>query len=248
MPSLRTLLVCFVFVSLTILTASVFADDTLVAYWSFDDTVKDLSGNGNDGEIKGDPQWVEGKFGKALQFDGVDDFVFVKDSDSLDVTDALTLEAWIKPEAIPASGERKVVYKSDAYLIKVRSSKISCDVNVNGWIGSLYDVKNTPLDEWYHVAVVYDGTAEILYINAVEVDRKERSGKISATAKHLGIGAIKKDDNSNPYDFFKGLIDEVRIYSRAMGPDELKVEMETSSTPVDAAGKLAESWGAIKVN
>lgn len=229
-----------------LIATSVFADDTLLAYWSLDETVEDLSGNENHGEINGDPAWVEGKAGKALEFDGVDDFVFVEDSDSLDVVDALTLEAWIKPASIPGSGERKVVYKSDAYLIKVKGSKISSDVHVNGWIGSLYDTQPTPLDEWYHVAVVYDGTAEILYINAVEVDRKERAGKISVTSKHLGIGAIQKDFDSNPYDFFEGIIDEIKIYSRSMDADELTEEMESTSSAVNKAGKLATMWGDIK--
>lgn len=231
----------------TFMAISVFAaDDTLVAYWSLDETVEDLSGNGNNGEINGDPVWVEGKAGKALEFDGVDDFVFVEDSDSLDVVDTLTLEAWIKPAAIPASAERKLVYKTDAYLIKVKNSKLSADVHVNGWIGSLYDTQATPLDEWYHLAVVYDGNAEILYINAVEVDRKERAGSISTTSGHLGIGAIQKQFNSNPYDFFTGVIDEIKIFSRSMDADELKEEMESVSLAVNRAGKLATMWANLK--
>ena len=224
------------------------ADETLMAYWPLDTNAEDISGNKNHGEIKGDPQWVDGKIGKALEFDGVDDFVFVEDSDSLDITEALTLMAWVKPAVIPPGAERKVVYKTGAYLIKVKNSKMSGDVHVSGWIGSLYDAQVTPLNEWYHVAIVYDGAAEILYVDAVEVDRLERSGSISTNSQHLGIGAIQKDFGSAPYDFFTGVIDDVKIYSRAMDANELEDEMNNASTAVDKTGKLTTMWGSIKAD
>lgn len=70
------------------------SDEGLVAEWHFDEgsgtIAKDESGSGNDGAIYG-AKWVEGKFGKALEFDGVDDYVKVPDDDSLDVT---TLSLW----------------------------------------------------------------------------------------------------------------------------------------------------------
>ena len=116
------LLFSIVIVSILMVTG-VSADETLMAYWPLDNNVQDMSGNGNHGEIRGEPQQVNGIVGKALEFDGVDDFIFVEDSDSLDITDALTLSAWVKPAVIPASAERKVVYKTDAYLIKVKNRR-----------------------------------------------------------------------------------------------------------------------------
>jgi len=220
-------------------------EENLVVYWPLNGDVKDKTGHGVDGEIKGDPKWVEGKSGKALEFDGVDDFVFVRDNPVLDLTDELTLMAWVNAYNIPASGERKLVYKGDAYLIKVRASKLSGDVHVNGWIGSLYDSKPTPLREWHHVAITYDGKAEHLYVDGVETDSKPRAGKISVTNKHLSIGAIKKTDTSNPYDFFNGIIDEIRIYNRALTADEIQLVMKLP-TSVEPVGKLASIWGELK--
>jgi len=73
--------------------------DTIVGMWLFDegsgDTTKDSSGNGDDGEING-AQWVEGKFGTALEFNGSTDAVACPDNESLDITDAITVSAWIK--------------------------------------------------------------------------------------------------------------------------------------------------------
>ena len=205
----------------------------------------DLSKKGNHGTIHG-AKWVNTPLGHStLEFDGVDDFVFVRDNPVLDLTDELTLMAWVNAYNIPASGERKLVYKGDAYLIKVRASKLSGDVHVNGWIGSLYDSKPTPLREWHHVAITYDGKAEHLYVDGVETDSKPRAGKISVTNKHLGIGAIKKTDTSNPYDFFNGIIDEIRIYNRALTADEIQLVMKLP-TSVEPVGKLASIWGELK--
>lgn len=73
--------------------------DSLVAYWTFDgkgDTAKDFSENGNDGVLKGGPKWVDGKFGKALEFDGIDDNVEVPNMAGIDAFDEGTIELWVK--------------------------------------------------------------------------------------------------------------------------------------------------------
>ena len=82
-------------------------DPDLVGLWLFDegkgDVVKDSSGMGNDGKAEGGPKWVDGKFGKALEFDGQDDMVVVPDSDSLEFDEDFTLAVWIKTDAKPGS-------------------------------------------------------------------------------------------------------------------------------------------------
>ena len=72
-------------------------------YWSFDEgsgvAAQDSSGNGNHGAIKGAVSWTEGKSGSALSFNGGSDRVLVPDAASLDITDQITIAAWIKPKA-----------------------------------------------------------------------------------------------------------------------------------------------------
>ena len=97
----------------------------LVAAYAFDEgsgsSVADLSGNGNTGQV-GSATWTSaGKFGSALSFDGSSSRVRVDDSASLDLTSAVTLEAWVYP-AVAQSGWRAVVQKeTDSYLLHASS-------------------------------------------------------------------------------------------------------------------------------
>ena len=73
----------------------------LVVYFAFEEgagkTVKDLSGNGQDGKLEGDTSWADGKYGKAVNFGGKDGIVRVEHSDAFEFTDGITIAAWIKP-------------------------------------------------------------------------------------------------------------------------------------------------------
>ena len=72
---------------------------SLAGVWLFDegsgDAVRDISGNGNDGKLQGNPEWADGRFGKALDFNGSTDYVDVPHSDSLSITGDITIVAWI---------------------------------------------------------------------------------------------------------------------------------------------------------
>ena len=70
-------------------------DPGLVGLWHFDDNALDSSGNGNDGTVYGGVGYVAGMFDNALSFDGTDDYVEVAHADSLDMTSAYTVEAWV---------------------------------------------------------------------------------------------------------------------------------------------------------
>jgi len=83
-------------------------NDGLVGYWTFDEggggTAHDSSGYGNDGTLSG-AGWIVGLSGTALAFDGIDDYVQVSDSASLDLTSAFTIEVWVKPHFVAPSSE-----------------------------------------------------------------------------------------------------------------------------------------------
>src|SRR4030042_6620249 len=96
-------LVSFVLVlSVALTSVARAADPDLVGWWRLDDgsgmTAADMSGNGNDGTLRGDTAWVTGHLGKALQFDGVDDFVGVPHADILTMDNEVTVMAWINTE------------------------------------------------------------------------------------------------------------------------------------------------------
>lgn len=91
----------------------------LVAAYSMDagagTTLPDDGGNGNNGVIAG-PIWTDGKYGGALSFDGIDDWVTIPDAPSLDLSAALTIEAWVKPSSLPTFWKTVVMKEQPANL------------------------------------------------------------------------------------------------------------------------------------
>ena len=95
---------CLIFLLLGVIALT--ADAELVGYWSFDkaDGTDDLSGNGNDGIIHGNPKVIDGKLGEALEFNGSTDYVEIPDAPALSELEALSIAAWIKPTKLGAVG------------------------------------------------------------------------------------------------------------------------------------------------
>ena len=113
------LLVSLAFVLGLLLTSSAkAADPDLAAYWKFDDgsgtTAFDSSGNGNEGVFNGDPQWVAGKYGGALEFDG-DDYINCGNGDSLQIQDEITISFWFQVEAFSNTWEAFMAKGDNSY-------------------------------------------------------------------------------------------------------------------------------------
>lgn len=144
----------------------------LVLYFPFDegrgDTVEDKSGNGNNGAVHG-AKWVEGKFGKALEFNGVDSFVEVQDNDSLNPTGGLTVAAWVKVHKRIRYGGIVDKWGQDSgfkgYLLQ---STLDYPIGALIGFGDAYKsipIDDAPMDNWCHVAFVWDGKAMKAYLN-----------------------------------------------------------------------------------
>ena len=150
----------------------------LVAYWNFDEsqgtTVHDMVGN-NDGTINGIPMWVTGYLGGGLEFDGTTNYVDCGADTSLDITDAITIAAWIKGDIFQAW---------DGLVVKgVNSSSFAMQVWDDGSLrfssnwGILTDAVGTGAfnsdtkmtqGEWTHAAITYDGSQIKFYINGIQ--------------------------------------------------------------------------------
>ena len=191
--------------------------DSIVGLWHLDEgigtTAYDSSGYGNDGTIQGNPAWVSGRIGKALKFDGIDDYVEVPDSASLDITDKITVEAWVK---IDVSGtDMIIVRKGLAYsLQKYTDDKFEFWVCIGGtWRGVRGVAGGTvaATGTWYHVAGVYDGSYVKVYVNNVLDRQAPVTGTIDVTNRPLGIGV--NTDTTTYKSFFNGIIDEVYVWS-----------------------------------
>jgi PGF-CTERM protein/uncharacterized repeat protein (TIGR01451 family) len=202
------------------------SDYGLVAEWHFDEgsgsVVKDSSGYGNDGVIRG-AKWTEGKFGSALSFDGYDDYVEVLDSDSLDIIGDLTLVAWVKTskdgEQIIAFGDS--VHGLTGYLWMIGQStagRQSFHSSGNRQWGKSDSTVND--GTWHHVAVVLSDTTATFYKDG----NPDGSMTSAAPVSHTGVRYI--GTGSNLAADFNGIIDEVRIYNRALTADEIKTHYE----------------------
>ena len=167
------------------------------------------------------PSWEDGKFGKALSFDGVNDYVEVADSVSLRITEELTIEAWVN-EAVRKT-ESKIVSRRIGtyfYFLGVDDGKPYGGIGD----GTSRTVTNKsfimPSNEWHHLAFVYNDAENkmYLYYDGVLKETVAVTQNLPArTGVKLSIGA----DHQGTAVFFNGLIDEVRIWKVALSPNQL---------------------------
>jgi len=184
-------------------------------------TVKDETGHGNDGTIHG-ATWVDGISGKALSFDGVDDYIDCGSGSSLNIADEITIEAWVKPCSLSnnymciAGKDKSGGPRYDSYSLKIMNNRnFAFELIINGTEKCL---ETSLSDEiWSHFVGTYDGSNMILYKNGLEVNHISISGLITTQPNtNFVIGAYSNYDL-----FFNGIIDEVAIYPKALTPEEI---------------------------
>jgi hypothetical protein len=207
----------------------------LVAAFAFNEgsgaTVIDSSGNNNTGTISGATWTTAGKFGKALVFNGTSARVTIPDSPSLRLTTGMTLEAWVNPSTV-TSAWRDVIYKGDDnYFLEVTSDHNKVPGGggtVGGADAVTYGTAALAVNKWTHLALTYDGAILRLYVNGVQASSLARTGNILTSTNPLQIGG-----DSIYGQYFKGTIDEVRVYNRALIQAEIQTDMNTAigSTP-----------------
>ena len=208
----------------------------LVAAYSFDagsgSLVADASGKGNDGALSGATWTTSGKYQGALSFDGVNDWVTVADTASLDLSTGMTVEAWVRPAAL--GGWRTVAAKerSGGIVYALHASQDASrplgQVDIDGEQDAV-GPSSLSLNTWSHLAVTYDGTTVRLYVNGGIADTSTYAGSIPAST-----GALRLGGNSIWQEWFRGELDDVRVYSRALSATEIQSDMNTPVTDTTA--------------
>ena len=229
-------------------------DEHTVLLYTFESgagkTVKDLSGNKNDGELMG-PKWGEGNPGGGLTFGGnaPRDFVEIPDSESLDLVEGLTVEMWLYLEAWSTAGGTGAT-KETTYKVGPRSDKkvlIRMTTDKHAWGAAVAAGKtDMPLKKWTHIAGTYDaksGDAKI-YIDGVLDGEGNIGGNITPNDDVLWLGR-----GAGP--FLQGRMGEVRISNIARSEQEIQELMNKGIEGVLAVkpqDKLTTTWGKLKSN
>ncbi len=198
------------------------------------------------GEIDpGEPNWVDGldwtdttlldepkDFIGALRFDGIDDFIDVPYHPSLSLTKNFTITAWIKPNL--QAGAMGIVTK----VTDSSNKQYAFTIRDNGQLGIEYEASGNNYSfwgdalsdgVWQHVAVTVDNNLDVnLFINSTPAGSDTAPAEVRALTDPLCIGRWAGSYNFN---YFDGVIDDVRIYNTAKTQEEIRQIAEISNTP-----------------
>ncbi len=211
------------------------ADPNLVAHWTFDEgagTIAYDSVGGNDGTFNGDPNWTTGQIDGALEFDGSGDLVDCGNDASISQLSTFSISLWFKTDFVPGSGAHPHLIGQDDLSDTVwsfilhgdYSARLTGRIETSGTaaVGRSNFIPAT--GQWYHAAMTYDDSGDRTV--RVYVDGEEQS-YMSQTA---GTGTMSADSSvkvaignriggGRDWD---GVIDNVRIYDRALSPAEIE--------------------------
>jgi len=191
---------------------------------------------------------VDGKHGMALKFDGSTGFIEVAHSDSLNVESAFTVEIWAYP--IDTSREQNVAEKgfwAGSWLNHIKTVRgYVFAIAASGWnpiwLATSAD-SALEAEQWYHLAMTWDGTSRRLYVNGKLDGEDEPAGSLTENTEPVYIAGGR-----DPY-YYNGIYDEIRIWNRALSEDEINESMNMGREQIFAINpmdKLATSWGRIK--
>jgi serine/threonine protein kinase len=204
-----------------------FSTERLVARWRLDEesgsTAADSSGSGCSGTLVGNPQWQpsDGKVGGALEFDGYGDYIRVEHESAFDFVDEITVAAWVKIATVPVDWTPIVTKGNSAWRLTTyrAQNKFHFFVSGVGFGSSWVDGKRTvDSGEWHHVTGTYDGASIRLYVDGVEDQANSYNGRMTSNDFDVCIGA----NSEKPGRYWKGLIDDVRIYNYALSPQDIR--------------------------
>ncbi|MBI4146721.1 right-handed parallel beta-helix repeat-containing protein [Candidatus Woesearchaeota archaeon] len=193
--------------------------------------VRDYSQSGNGGQLGGGtaanaPAWTSaGKVGGAYSFDGVNDHVVVPDSDSLDIQNAIALEAWVNYDSLTSFDRIFGKYTGSCaspfrvYGLELASGNKFCLVLSDGTndFGCLSSTTSISTGQWYHVVGTYDRSTKRIYVNGVLENQTSETRALGVNGQPVRIGG----DPAGCSEFMDGTIDEARIYNRSLSAEQV---------------------------
>ncbi|MBN1805768.1 MAG: hypothetical protein JW837_10990 [Sedimentisphaerales bacterium] len=240
-----------------IITCETYADinEGLIGWWMLDEgtgtSVADSSGAEHDGFfVDSTPEWVPGMYGKALEFDG-SDRVEIPDHQDFHFTDSMSVALWMKPQAEQTNSAKLFIkQKTGQYPYSLQyddsAQGLFATINTSTRFDTGPHIPNFP-GQWAHLCFTFDGSILILYKDGEEVAGVNTTGRIQQNNLSLSIGSrLDYDQNYN------GIIDDVRLFNRALTPEEIGLFMVppvaavTDPSPADGAEDVLQdvalSW------
>lgn len=233
--------------------------DTVAGMWLFEegggDVAKDSSDAGNDGTIAGPKKWQDGKFGKALEFDGNAVYVEVPANDSI-ILEELTIVAWANLKPSQGARWQSIMMRGQNprnYLLAVDRDRQTLQLSITraadgGFTGPIGGPVITDGD-WHHLAGVWgQNEGLVIYTDGEEVGKQVYvQPSQDANPSRMRIG-----DGSNGGHQCEGLLDEVALFSVPLSQDDIKaimndgLERTTGFLAVEPESKLTTIWGKLK--
>ena len=231
-------------------------DKHTVAVWLFEDgngrIVRDASGNGHDGNFKGNPKWVKAKFGTGLEFPGDAGGYVVVDSTKKLELETLSIEMWVKVkestgkwQGIVCKQQAGCTNRNYGVWVQIDKSVLHAQIGANGACAFSIDGTSVITDNrWHHLAFTYDGKMGRVYVDG-ELETEAPNAESFQSNDPITIG-VPNLDNANG---LKGIIDEIRISNVARTEKEIQEAMDVGLAQilsVEPGGKLATRWSYLK--
>lgn len=226
--------------------------ENFAGVWLLDEGKSDLaadsSGNGNDGKVSA-AKWTDGKFGKALLFEGAGE-VAIPFNEKLSLSNQFTMMAYFYATAL--DDWHQILAKDTEYLLRIdppgEGKNMSAFVSVAGGWEPRASAGVPDTKTWTHFAATYDSktTLLIVYVNGEKKGQSARAGKATnnnnpVTVGHWGGGSR-----------FKGIIDEIAILNVALEAEDIKniadngLKVMLGPQSVQPVEKLSTTWGDVK--
>ena len=252
---MRCILLILVIICFALTPFFAHAMEKPIIYFSFDsiqgDTVKDLSGNGNDGKTEANPSVIDGKVGKALEFAGSRVGFVSSDTISTEIfkNGSFTIVLWVKPKL--SGNEWQQVFRAgpdpnDTIFINNNGT-----LSWRGWVGGAWAggmcetaAGTIPKDSWTHIAVVGDAKNFRDYVDG-KLAKESNFQATRGNNKEFKIGGYSGGES------YSGGVDEFAIFKVPLKEAEINAIISKgvqNAFAVESKGKLSAKWAELKTD
>jgi hypothetical protein len=216
------------------------ADPGLMGYWKLDGDAQDSSGNNRHGTLHGNPQFGEGIFGQALEFDGVDDYVNIDGFKGVAGPNPWSIGVWFKATS---TGERRNILNwgsaANGTRVEIRTHHTVFDMRANSGSGNVTTASLFDDFEWHHLVVTAQGNATAsyptvtLYFDGQDDSEPTTDADTWIPGSDVDLSIGRRSTHNDRY--WEGALDEVVMYDRVLTPEEVVAIMEGDIVPPTGA-------------